>query len=86
MQVLTARLVQVEQRIEAGQPAIVIGGRRLARTRHDLADAGLTEAQWRDRWDAQRLFLTADGESGAPYGNYTITIDPAEGTVVIVLP
>ncbi|MFD6889478.1 hypothetical protein [Streptomyces sp. NPDC059957] len=86
MQVLTARLAGVERRIEAGHPAIVVGGRRLAKNRHNLADAGLTERQWRERWDARRMFLTADGESGAPYGNYTIAVDPADGTVTIVLP
>lgn len=86
VQVLTAHLSEVEQRIEAGHPAIVIGGRKLAKTRHNLADAGLTEAEWRERWNAERLFLTADGESGAPYGNYTITVDPADGTVNLVLP
>lgn len=83
---LTARLADVERRIEAGHPAIVIGGRRLAKTRNNLADADLTEAEWRERWDAQRMFLTADGESGAPHGNYTITVDPTDGTVTIVLP
>src|SRR4029077_19411839 len=31
--------------------------------------------QWRDRWDASRLFLTADGESGKAGGNETIPID-----------
>ncbi|MFD7261857.1 hypothetical protein [Streptomyces sp. NPDC059874] len=86
LQVLTARLAEVEARIEAGHPAIVVGGRRLAKVRHNLADAGLTETGWRERWDAARLFLTADGESGAPHGNYTINVDPADGTVTIVLP
>ena len=74
-----ARLAVVEQRIEAGRPAIVVGGRRLAKTRHRLADAQLTGPQWRERWEADRLFLTADGESGAPYGNYTITVDAHDG-------
>jgi hypothetical protein len=32
------------------------------------------------------MFLTADGESGAPYGNYTITVEPDTGAVTIVLP
>ncbi|MFJ7268607.1 hypothetical protein ACIQV3_18510 [Streptomyces sp. NPDC099050] len=86
LQVLTTRLVAVERRIEAGHPAIVVGGGRLAKTRHHLTDARLTHAGWRERWDAARMFLTADGESGAPYGNYTITVDPAEGTVEIVPP
>lgn len=86
MQVLTARLAGVEQRIEDGRPSIVLGGRRLAKTRHQLVAAGLSEAEWRERWDAERMFLTADGESGAPYGNYTITVDPADGSVTLVLP
>ncbi|MCX5607432.1 MULTISPECIES: hypothetical protein [unclassified Streptomyces] len=86
LRVITARLAEVEARIEAGRPAIVVGGRRLAKTRHNLADAQLTEGEWRERWEAARMFLTADGESGAPYGNYTISVDPADGTITIVLP
>ncbi|MFE1417030.1 hypothetical protein ACFW6F_40480 [Streptomyces sp. NPDC058746] len=86
VQVLTARLAGVEARIGAGHPAIVVGGRRLAKVRHNLADAGLTETGWQELWDAARMFLTADGESGAPYGNYTISVDPVDGTVTIVLP
>lgn len=86
LQVLTSRLAAVERRLGSGHPAIVIGGRRLARARHNLADARLTEAQWRERWEAARLFLTADGESGAPYGNYTICAAPAGGSVTLVLP
>ncbi|MBV9024573.1 MAG: hypothetical protein JO362_12455 [Streptomycetaceae bacterium] len=84
--VLTARLARVERRIEDGHPSIVVGGRRLAKTRHHLDAAQLTEAQWRQRWDARRMFLTADGESGAPFGNYTLTVDPHDGTVSLVLP
>ncbi|WP_225800749.1 hypothetical protein [Streptomyces sp. NK15101] len=86
LQVLTGRLAGVEQRIEAGRPTITAGGRRLLKTRHNLADARLTEAEWRQRWDAARLFLTADGESGAPHGNYTITVAPETGEVSMVLP
>jgi hypothetical protein len=86
LQALTGRLAALEQRIEAGRPSIVVGGRRLARARHNLADAQLTEEQWDGRWDAARLFLTADGESGAPHGNYTITVDPEDGSVTLVLP
>ncbi len=86
LQALTARLAEVEQRIETGRPAIVVGGRRLAKARHHLADAHLTKDQWRDRWEAERMFLTADGESGAPHGNYTISVDPANSCVTLVLP
>ncbi|MCG0288370.1 hypothetical protein [Streptomyces sp. PSAA01] len=66
---LQARLAVVEQQIDQGRPSVTVGGRRLASTRHRLAETGLTEADWRKRWDAARLFLTADGESGAPHGN-----------------
>ncbi|MFE3282371.1 hypothetical protein ACFXJJ_04520 [Streptomyces sp. NPDC059233] len=83
---LTTRLAEVERRIEAEHPAIVVGGRRLAKVRHHLADAGLTETGWRERRDSARMFLTADGESGAPHGNYTISVDPADGKITIVLP
>ncbi|MGW3726016.1 hypothetical protein [Streptomyces sp. NPDC000851] len=86
MQVLQARLAVVERKTAAGRPSVTVGGRRLARVRHHLADAQLTEAEWRERWEATRLFLTADGESGAPHGNYTITVNPADGTVSLVLP
>jgi hypothetical protein len=84
--VLTARLTAVENRVEHGCPSIVVGGRRLAKIRHNLTDAQLTEAEWREHWDTERMFLTADGESGAPYGNYTITVEPDTGVVTIVLP
>jgi hypothetical protein len=83
---LKTRLAAVEARIASGRPAIAAGGRRLLKTRHHLSDAQLTEAQWRQRWEASRLFLTADGESAAPFGNYTITVDPHDGTISLVLP
>ncbi|MFF7123638.1 hypothetical protein [Streptomyces sp. NPDC008240] len=86
LHVLQARLAVVESRIAAGHPSITVGGRDLARLRHHLADAHLTETDWSQRWRARRLFLTADGESGAPHGNYTITVDPEDGTVTLVLP
>ncbi|KAK1178868.1 hypothetical protein B7755_012375 [Streptomyces sp. NBS 14/10] len=86
LQALQARLAVVERRIAEGRPSVVVGGRRLAKLRHHLSEAHLTAGEWRGRWDAARLFLTADGESGAPHGNYTITVDPADGSVTIVLP
>ncbi|NUR04032.1 MAG: hypothetical protein HOY79_48270, partial [Streptomyces sp.] len=86
MHMLKARLAAVEQKIASGRPAIVAGGKRLAGLRHHLPEAQLTEAQWREQWEAARLFLTADGESGAPHGNYTISADPADGSVTLVLP
>ncbi|GAA2328621.1 hypothetical protein [Streptomyces cuspidosporus] len=84
LQALQARLAVVERRIAEGWwPSVVVGGRRLAKLRHRLDQAHLTAGEWRGRWEAARLFLTADGESGAPHGNYTITVDPTDGSVTI---
>lgn len=69
----------------AGRVHAVRGGKRLANTRHHLAEAQLTEAQWRQRWEAERWFLAADGESGKRYGNETIRVTP-EGEISIKLP
>ena len=68
LQVLKARLARAEQRFSAGRVSVCRGGRRLAKTRHNLDAAGLTEARWRERWEAGRLFLTADGEKDKHLG------------------
>ncbi|MET8129122.1 IS200/IS605 family accessory protein TnpB-related protein, partial [Streptomyces sp. NPDC005231] len=70
---------------QAGQVRVVRGGRRLLNTRHHLAQAQLTEDQWRDRWEAERWFIAADGESGKRFGNETIRVTP-DGEVSIKLP
>lgn len=70
---------------QAGRVRVVRGGKRLANTRHHLDRAGLTPGQWRERWDAARMFLSADGESGKRYGNETIRITP-DGQVSVKLP
>jgi hypothetical protein len=62
------------------------GGRNLLRKRNHLADAGLTEAQWREEREASRLFLTADGEAARLWGNETIRVNPDEGWLEIKLP
>ncbi|MGX1507213.1 UNVERIFIED_CONTAM: IS605 OrfB family transposase [Streptomyces graminofaciens] len=85
LRVLEDRLGRVRADRDAGRVRVVRGGRRLARTRHHLADAGLTAAQWRRRWEAGRWFFQADGESGKRFGNETIRITP-EGEVSIKLP
>jgi hypothetical protein len=85
LRVLEDRLGRVRAERDAGRVRVVRGGRRLARTRHHLADAGLTAAQWRRRWEAERWFFQADGESGKRFGNETIRVTP-EGEVSIKLP
>jgi hypothetical protein len=83
-----ARLAEVEERILTGRVSVCRGGRRLAKLRHtlDRDDTVLTVAQWRAWWEAERLFLTADGEADKPWGNETIRVHPDEGWLEIRLP
>ncbi|MFF7183140.1 IS200/IS605 family accessory protein TnpB-related protein [Streptomyces sp. NPDC008121] len=88
----TRRLRVLEDRLEReradrgrGRVRVVRGGKRLARGRHNLAAAQLTAEQWQERWEAERWFLAADGESGKRFGNETIRITP-DGEVSIKLP
>src|SRR5437879_5044220 len=69
----------------AGRVRVVRGGKRLARTRHHLDEAGLNEEQWRAKWEAARWFLAADGESGKRFGNETVRITP-DGQISIKVP
>ncbi|WP_328886629.1 transposase [Streptomyces sp. NBC_00316] len=70
---------------QAGRVRVVRGGKRLLNTRHHLTQAQLTEDQWRERWEAERWFIAADGESGKRFGNETIRVTP-NGEVSIRLP
>jgi hypothetical protein len=72
---LRTRLATVEAALAAGHPSMVVGGKRLWRNRNHLDATEMTEQQWRDRWDAARMFLTADGESGKAFGNETIRVE-----------
>jgi IS605 OrfB family transposase len=67
-------LAAAERAVAAGRPSITVGGKRLWRNRHHLEATGMTGQQWRQRWEAARLFLTADGESGKGGGNETIRV------------
>jgi len=84
-QALTARLAAIGQRTADGRVSVVRGGRRLLRARANLTAAGLTQEQWRERWDAGRLFLTADGERDKAWGNETIRFHPEEGWLEVKL-
>jgi hypothetical protein len=86
LQILIGRLTRVEARLAAGRVSVVRGGRHLARARHHLEAAGLTELQWRLRWEAERLFICADGEASKAWGNETIRLHPVEGWLELKLP
>lgn len=82
---LEGRLDQAQADWAAGRVHVVRGGRRLLKNRHNLEAAGLTESQWRERWEAERWFLAADGESGKRFGNETIRVTP-DGGISIKMP
>ncbi|MGW8799098.1 IS200/IS605 family accessory protein TnpB-related protein [Streptomyces sp. NPDC055775] len=86
------RLATLEHRLDVarddwktGHVRVVRGGRRLLKNRHNLHAAQLTEREWRQRWEAERWFLAADGESGKRFGNETIRVT-TDGEVSIKLP
>jgi len=83
-----ARLAEVQERILTGRVSVCRGGRRLAKLRHtlDRDDTALTVTAWRAWWEAERLFLTADGEADKLWGNQTIRVHPDQGWLEIRLP
>ncbi|GHE04101.1 IS200/IS605 family accessory protein TnpB-related protein [Streptomyces alanosinicus] len=88
----TRRLHLLEDRLdkaradrEKGVVHVLRGGKKLARARHNLQATGLSEAAWRERWEAERWFLAAHGESGKRFGNETIRVNP-DGEISIKLP
>ncbi|OKK18750.1 transposase [Streptomyces sp. CB02488] len=85
LQALEARHAAAIADWQAGRVRVVRGGKRLFNTRHHLAEAGLSQGEWRERWEAERWFLSADGESGKRFGNETIRVTPT-GEVSIKLP
>ncbi|MGW4914273.1 IS200/IS605 family accessory protein TnpB-related protein, partial [Streptomyces sp. NPDC004270] len=85
LRVLEDRLKAARADWQAGVVHVVRGGKRLLTTRHHLDAAGITEEQWRTRWQAERRSLQADGESGKRYGNETLRVTPG-GKVSLKLP
>jgi IS605 OrfB family transposase len=85
LQHLRGELARVQADRSAHRVHVVEGGKRLATTRHHLHDAGLSVDRWRQRWDAARYRITANGSPDEPFGNLTITVTP-QGQVSIRLP
>ncbi|AGP58638.1 IS200/IS605 family element transposase accessory protein TnpB [Streptomyces rapamycinicus] len=85
LHLLQDRLERERADREAGRVRVVRGGKKLLRHRHNLQAARLTGTRWRERWEAGRWFLQADGESGKRCGNETIRVTP-DGEVSIKLP
>jgi hypothetical protein len=85
LQHLGGELARVEADRSAVRVHVVEGGKRLAKTRHHLDEAGLTIDSWRQHWHAARDRISANGSPDEPFGNLTITVTPA-GQVSIRLP
>src|SRR6266851_4417862 len=79
-------LAEREQQLGTGRLSVCRGGKALLHKRNHLADAGLTETRWRERWAAARLFITADGEKDKTWGNETIRWNPDQKWLEIRLP
>src|SRR5215218_9617456 len=86
LQHLEAELVEVEDRLAGRRMSVCRGGRRLAKQRHTLDQAKVSEQQWRARGQAERMFLTADGETAKPWGNETIRVHPDQHWLELRLP
>jgi hypothetical protein len=86
LQILEARLKEIDARLREGRVSICRGGRALAGLRHHFDDAGIDDAVWRPRWKAARWFLCADGEADKAWGNETIRWHPDEQWLEIKLP
>ncbi len=82
--VLQGTAVRLRAELAAGRVHICRGGKALARHRHYLLEAGLTEAEWRQRWECARWFIHANGETGKRYGNETIRVYPGEDGGLVV--
>ncbi|MFE0525242.1 IS200/IS605 family accessory protein TnpB-related protein [Streptomyces sp. NPDC058954] len=82
---LEDHLVSLESDWTAGRVHVVRGGKRLAHRRHRLNEDAPSREAWRERWQAARMFLAADGETGKRYGNETIRVSD-EGQLSIRLP
>jgi hypothetical protein len=85
LQMLRVKLDRVSADWENRRVHVVEGGKRLAKTRHNLDAANLTESGYREVWDCARDRIEAKGSSDEPFGNLTITVTP-DGQVSLRLP
>jgi IS605 OrfB family transposase len=85
LQSLRAELRRAAADRDGGRVRVTEGGKRLAKTRHNLDAAGLTVAGWREAWEAARWRIEAIGTGTESFGNLTITVTP-HGQVSIRLP
>jgi hypothetical protein len=85
LQRLRAELSRMTAEGDDKRVHVTEGGKRLAKTRHNLDSAELTVSGWRDRWDCARYRIEALGSGDEPFGNLTLTVAP-DGQVSLRLP
>jgi hypothetical protein len=85
LQRLQAKLDHVTADWDNKRVHVVEGGKRLAKTRHNLDAAEMTLSGWREEWDCARDRIDALGSGDEPFGNLTITVTP-DGRVSLRLP
>jgi hypothetical protein len=86
LQHLVAQIDEIDNRLAIADVSVCRGGLRLAKQRHSLDKAGISEERWRDCWHAARWFLTADGDAQYPLGNGTIQVHPEQQWLELRLP
>ena len=86
LQALRRRVGWLEGRVESGHVSVVRGGKRLLNLRNNLEASDIDAPQWRDKWDAARWFIAADGDSQYQWGNGLISVDADTGEVSVTLP
>jgi IS605 OrfB family transposase len=85
LQRLRAKLGRVTTDWDNRHVHVSEGGKRLAKTRHNLGVANLTLPEWRKEWGCARDRIEAIGSGDEPFGNLTITVTP-DGEVSLRLP
>jgi IS605 OrfB family transposase len=85
LQMLRAKLTRATTDWGNKRVHVTEGGKRLAKTRHNLDSAELTLSGWREKWQCARDRIEATGSGDEPFGNLTITVTP-EGEVSLRLP
>jgi len=85
LQRLRAELGRVTVDWDNKRVHVTEGGKRLAKTRHNLPAANLTMPEWREKWDCARDRIEANGSGDETFGNLTITVT-SDGEVSLRLP
>jgi IS605 OrfB family transposase len=85
LQRLRAELNRVTSDRDKNRVHVTEGGKRLAKTRHNLDVANLPLSEWHEKWECVLYRIEALGSGDEPFGNLTITVSP-DGVISLRLP